>query len=259
MPWRSETTPSWRCSTDRARGSPRCAVSTSTTSITIDAPCSCAARAARTASCRSDSPPLARCRPTWCGPVPSCRHAGSRHPHLSHPGRATTEGGAAPAFPPAKPGVRRARTSAPCSWGEGLASRAEGRARPRVENRGAECGGGRARAARSAALGRDPSARRGRRSALRAGDPRPRESGHHADLHPCLRRAPPRGLPTRAPARLRGRRGRPGWRSASCRGARPRPALRQPRGSPRRRVLAGRPVKCPVCVRMRAGPPSVEP
>ncbi len=134
--------------------------------------------------------------------------------------------GSAPAFRPRSRGCDAPARARRVPGGEGLASRAERRAhalvsRPwrRVWER--TCSGRtlcRHSAATHCSTGA-PICAPCRRSS-------PRESGHHADLHPCLRRAPPRGLPTRAPARLRGRRGRPG-------GAAPRarspswPALRQ--------------------------------
>ena len=170
----------WRCATGRCSScSTRCgariseAVGLDVDDLDLDdRACCCAARAARSASCRSGPWRARRSRPTWSA-------GGPRSPPPA-PG----DGGAVPQRP------RRTAVAAERLDGAGPGGRAG-----RGHRRGL--------AAHAAALVRHPPDRRRRRRPGRPGAARPRLGDDHAGLHAGHRRQPARGLRHRPPARPR--------------------------------------------------------
>ena len=166
--WRCATGRCSRCSTAPAPASPRRSGSTSTTSTPSTRPCCCAARAARSGSCRS--------APTRCEAVDAYLVRG--RPELVATGKGT---------PALFLNARGGRLSRQSAWA--------------VLVRAAERAGVTARrlAAHAAALVRHPPARRRRRRTRRPGAARPRVGHDHAGLHAGHRRQPARGVRQRAP------------------------------------------------------------
>ena len=107
--WRCATGRCSRCSTAPVPASPRRSGSTSTTSTRSTAPCCCAARAARSGSCRWAATPARRSRPTSPAPAPrsSAPDAAGRR-CSSTPAAAGSRGrarGRCWSRPPSAPGV----------------------------------------------------------------------------------------------------------------------------------------------------------